>query len=219
MCGRYMLVEWEELCARFGITLAEPLLPRYNIAPTQLVPVIVGEDGVPVCKMYRWGLVPFWAKDPSAGPKLINARAETVAEKNSFRESFRRRRCLIPAQGFYEWEKRPAGKIPCLFTCHDGGLFAMAGLWDRWQSADGAVMHTFSIITTEANPLVAPVHNRMPVILERRAEEIWLNGDAELKALQELLVPYPARNMARREVSLRVNSPRYDAADILTPDL
>jgi putative SOS response-associated peptidase YedK len=210
-----MLVQWEELCARFGITLEIELAPRYNIAPTQSVPVVLLENGQAVCKMLRWGLVPFWAKDQAVGNKLINARAETVAVKNSFRESFRRRRCLVPADGFFEWKKEAGRKTPYLFGADHGSLVALAGLWDTWQSPAGEKVQSFTIITTEANALVAPVHNRMPVILGREAEATWLAPAYNPVYLQALLVPYPAERMTCRQVSALVNSPRNDSPDVL----
>ncbi|HHX74323.1 MAG TPA: SOS response-associated peptidase, partial [Firmicutes bacterium] len=159
------------------------------------------------------------AKDESIGSRMINARAETVSEKRSFSRSFRERRCLVPADGFYEWEKSGKGKKqPYRFTLKTGEVFAMAGLWDVWQTASGQKLYTFAIITTTANSLVAAVHHRMPVLLPKGAEKIWLAADeGDLQALQSLLAPYPAEEMAVAAVSPLVNNPQHDSPGVLVP--
>ncbi|NLN06128.1 MAG: SOS response-associated peptidase [Firmicutes bacterium] len=218
MCGRFTLINWEEMFTRFGVE-AEGLKPRYNIAPAQDVAVIVAGKNRPVLKMFRWGLVPFWAQDESIAGRLINARAETVSEKKSFSRSFRQRRCLVPADGFYEWEKSGKGKKqPYRFTLRTGEVFAMAGLWDVWRSASGQELYTFAIITTTANGLVSSLHNRMPVILPKGKERFWLEaGPDNLQALQALLVPYPAEEMTATAASPLVNNPRHDSPLVLVP--
>lgn len=218
MCGRFTLIKWEEMLAYFGIE-AEGLKPRYNIAPAQDVPVIVAEANRPVLKMFRWGLVPFWARDISIAGRLINARAETVSEKKSFSRSFRQRRCLVPADGYYEWKKSGKGeKQPYRFTLKTNEVFAMAGLWDVWQDASGQKLYTFAIITTVANSLVSALHDRMPVILPKGKEKFWLEaGEDELQALQTLLVPYPAEKMTVAAASRLVNNPRHDSPLVLEP--
>lgn len=218
MCGRYTLVQWEALPERFGVVLPQRLTPRYNIAPTQHVPVILRDGDSVVCKLLRWGLVPFWAKDLSVGNRLINARGETVQEKNSFKHSFRQKRCLVPADGFFEWKSEAGGKKAYLFSDKNGALFAFAGLWDTWQAPGGETVCSFTIITTAANTLVAPVHHRMPVILEQESERTWLDGDEEPLNLNRLLQPYPAERMACRTVSQLVNSPRNDSPEVLRTD-
>jgi putative SOS response-associated peptidase YedK len=174
----------------------------------------------------RWGLIPFWAKDPSIGYKMINARAETVAEKPAFREALKQRRCLIPADGFYEWkkgnsptlsptagDKGGAPKTPFCFTMADDSVFAFAGLWEQWKSPEGKMVETCTIITTTPNALLADVHDRMPAILPGDAYELWLDpGFQKADAVCELLKPFDARLMRRYEVSTRVNSPKYDDA-------
>jgi putative SOS response-associated peptidase YedK len=169
------------------------------------------------CVALRWGLVPSWADDPAVGNRLINARAETVASKPSFRAAFRQRRCLVPADGFYEWQKQAGKKQPFYIHLRGGGPFAFAGLWERWQGADEPI-ESFTIVTTEANELVRSLHERMPVILPREAYKHWLDpAYAKLEELQALLRPYPAEEMAAFPVSTRVNSPRVDDAACIVP--
>lgn len=216
MCGRYTLIEWEELQARFHVWAEEPLQPRYNIAPTQKAAVITGTENR--VELFRWGLIPYWAKEKTNGARLINARAETLEVKNSFRRSFASRRCLVPADGFYEWETRGAKKIPYRFTLREGGLFAFAGLWDVWVSPAGEEVNSFAIITTQANDLVSGIHDRMPVILSREAEEAWLDaGLTDPSVLKQLLLPYPAGLMAKQPVSTLVNSPKNETPNVLVP--
>lgn len=216
VCGRYTLVQWEELSVRFGLSVAIPLKARYNIAPTQCVPVVVREQRQNVLALYRWGLVPHWSKEP--GYPLINARAETVHEKNSFRESFRDRRCVIPADGFFEWQKAGKNKKPYRFALKTGELFTFAGLWDIWTPPNGKPLFSCTIITTEANSLVSPIHNRMPVILDKKGETLWLDPSVKTENLKRLLIPYSPENMERSEVSALVNSPKNDSPEILMPE-
>ncbi len=207
MCGRYTLtLEEKQAGARmaFGFRLSGG--PRYNIAPSQLAPVVV-RDGESVVKEMRWGLIPFWAKDEKFGYKTINAMAETVAEKPAYRAAFKKRRCLVVADGFYEWLAAVPVKRPHRFTLRDGQPFAFAGLWERWKKPDGADLDSFTIITTEANELTRQIHNRMPVILKAEDYERWL--DAEFKnveGLKSLLKPYPADGMRCYEVSPYVSN-------------
>ncbi len=212
MCGRFTLTQPAEAVAqRFG---AQMILfefgSRYNIAPSQPVAVVLqnGERRIEAC---RWGLVPFWAKEPDIGNRLINARAETLAEKPAFKYSLTRRRCLIPADGFYEWRKEGNRRIPVYIRRRDGGLFAFAGLWDEWQSPDGSPLRTCTIITTEPNALVATIHNRMPAILLPEQESQWLDTSLkEPSRLLALLQPYPAEELEAYAVSTRVNNPGND---------
>jgi putative SOS response-associated peptidase YedK len=211
MCGRYTLTaEQEALQVALGVEGLVHPTPRYNIAPTQEVPVIVAPEGRLEGRTLRWGLVPSWAKDPSIGNRMINARSETAAEKPSFRGPFRRSRCLIPADGFYEWRKEEAGKVPFWIHMEDQGPFTMAGLWDRWRDPHGASLETFTILTTEPNELLRPIHDRMPVILGPEDRRAWLDPRASIEGLKALLRPHPAGPMAVREVSTRVNSPTND---------
>jgi putative SOS response-associated peptidase YedK len=181
--------------------------------------VVAGEDGSRRLISMRWGLVPYWAEDPGIGSRMINARAETAAEKPAFRDSFRRRRCLVAADGFFEWQKAPGGKQPYLIRLEGGAPFAFAGLWDRWRGRRGRVLETFTILTTTPNELVRPIHDRMPVILPAEARSRWLAEDAESEALRELLGPLPGEGMEAFPVSQLVNSPANDSLECLQPIL
>lgn len=219
MCGRYSLtITKRAVIQRFSCRDAgAPEGARYNIAPTQTVPVVVRGEA-PELAPRRWGLVPSWAKDPSIGARMINARAETVHEKPSFRRLVDRRRCLVPADGFYEWDRSASPRIPHRFTLAGGGLFALAGLWDEWRGPDGADLRTFTILTTRPNALLARVHDRMPVILPRELEDAWLDPARPFSELHErILTPYPADAMAGGRVSMAVNSPRNDTPACAQP--
>lgn len=221
MCGRYTQTrELEELSAYFGFSAPETeLTPRYNISPGQSAPVVVWDEqhSGRVLKLLRWGLVPFWAKDESIGNKLINARGETLAEKPSFRQALAKRRCLVLADGFYEWAKRGAGKQPYYIYLKGGGAFAFAGLWERWKAPAGDWVETFTIVTTEPNEFMRPIHDRMPVILPRAAEQAWLHPDTPLETLTSLLTAYDPAQMQAHAVSPQVNSPANQAASLILP--
>jgi putative SOS response-associated peptidase YedK len=198
MCGRYALTNPEQLAERFAIPhLQETLTANTNIKPGQDAPVIIRDDaGNNQLVMMRWGLVPPWTKDLRRSTPLINARAETVAEKPSFKHALRQTRCLVPATSFYEWAQTDTGKQPFVFSRADGALFALAGLYSIGKSLNGGTCPTFTIITTEPNDLVRPIHDRMPVILEQRQEQAWLDpalNDPHI--LLSLLSPYPAGQM------------------------
>ncbi len=192
----------------------DPLKARYNIAPTQPV-ITVRQEGLRrVMALARWGLVPSWAKDLSMGASLINGRSETVLTKTAFRESFRQRRCLIPADGFYEWKKDGNAKRPFHFAMKDGSLFAFAGIWDRWRAPGGEWMESCSVLTTAANELLKDVHDRMPAILPREQYEAWLKTPAaEAERLVDLLTPLDAGMMKGYEVSRLVNRPQNDSPE------
>lgn len=214
MCGRFSLAEYYESLEEY-FKIDEPfedivLKPRFNIAPSQYHPVVVHEDEKNRLRIFKWGLVPSWSKDTKIGYKMINARAETVEEKNSFKRPFKKQRCLVLADGFYEW-KRPdkKTKIPYRFVMKDKKPFAMAGLWDVWKKEELS-LHTFTIITTENNELMKPIHNRMPVILPKDNQEIWLNPSSNEAELKELLVPYDSTKMECYRVSEIVNSWKND---------
>ena len=219
MCGRFTLfTPWEQLALAFPwISGPFEAPPRYNIAPTQ------GVAAVPNTKerrvgLFHWGLVPFWAKDPKIGSRMINARSETLAEKPSFRTAYRRRRCLVLADGFYEWRKIEGrrNKIPYFFHLKAGGPFAFAGLWETWHSPDGSELLSCTVITTRPNEIVAPIHNRMPVILPPEAQLPWLDPAERSPAeLGPLLQPYPAAEMAAYPVATLVNSPANDLPDCI----
>lgn len=223
MCGRFTLTELQPdvLTTVFEVGGdLPPLAPRYNIAPTQPVATVLREpaDATNRLVLLRWGLVPSWSKDLSIGSRLINARAETIHEKPSFRAAFKRRRCLILADGFYEWQKQPDGsRQPLFITLVERGPFAFAGLWERWiHPQSGGELDTCAIITTEPNALMASIHNRMPVILPREQYAHWLDPrEQDPGALLPLLVPYPAEQMQAWPVSRRVNSPAQDDAGLI----
>ncbi len=219
MCGRFTLTQsTEAVVQRFDVQFVLfEFPPRYNIAPSQPVAVVMqnGERGLEAC---RWGLVPFWAKEPEIGNRLINARAETLAEKPAFKYSLTRRRCLIPADGFYEWRKEGNRRLPVYIRRRDGGLFAFAGLWDEWQSPDGSPLRTCTIITTEPNALIAPIHNRMPVILRPEDEATWLDTSVRhLARLLSVLQPYPEEELQAYAVSPRVGNPNVDDPSLIQP--
>lgn len=228
MCGRYtQLMPWSELVELYRIsagTAAAPNLPpRYNICPTQDVPVVRAGAGATASAgrdlvMMRWGLVPAWSKDAAIGSRMINARAETVAEKPSFRSAYKSRRCLIPADGFYEWRKLEGGpKQPYRITLAGGAPFAFAGLWEQWEKApDGKALETCTIITTAANPFVRPIHHRMPVILDGVGHDAWLDAATPPDTLSALLRPYDGV-LEARAVGTRVNNPRNDDDACLEP--
>ena len=217
MCGRFTLATpGQTIAEAFELQAAPDLRPRYNIAPTQAVAAIrdagAGRDLV----MLHWGLIPSWSKDAAIGARMINARGETVAEKPSFRTPFRSRRCLILADGFYEWKRVGAGKQPHHIRMADGRPFAFAGLWDCWAPAGGEPVESCTIVTTAPNEVLAPIHDRMPVILPPAAYALWLDPSVrEKERLQELLQPFPASAMTAYPVSPRVNNPRNDDRDCI----
>jgi putative SOS response-associated peptidase YedK len=219
MCGRYSLHTHPEVIALyFKLGLLPDLTPRYNITPGTNV-LIVRQDPEKgrTADLYRWGLIPGWAKDPAIGNKLANARAETVAEKPSFRSAFKRGRCLIPASGFYEWKKVAGRKRPYYVRPVGADLFAFAGLTERWNGPDGPV-HSCAIITTDANELMRDIHDRMPVILAPEDHAAWLDPANPAPAkLQALLKPCPPRMMAAHPVSPRVNTPKNDEPALIEP--
>ncbi len=218
MCGRFsQSLRSEAIAEAFQLIEIPDWQPRYNIAPTQMIPAIVAaESGNRQFKPLRWGLIPSWSKDPTIGAKLINARSETVAEKPSFRSAFKQRRCLILADGFYEWRKQSGKKQPFYFRLENGSPFAFAGLWERWDSEDSR-LETCTILTTEANQTVAQVHDRMPVILKADSYDRWLDPSQPPALLQELLRPYDSDLMTAYPVSLSVNSPWNDTPDCTAP--
>ncbi len=222
MCGRYVIKsEAKALAEAFDCEIGVQLEPRYNVAPTQPVPIIrVRKDtGARRLSLVRWGLIPHWADDPTIGNRLINARSETIATKPAFRDAFRYRRCLIPADAFYEWKKiNSRRKQPYAIHRADGKPFAFAGLWEHWQDADGNEMDTCTILTTEAHGPVAELHERMPVILDASAHTAWLDPrHQDRDALQALLHRELAEPLAQYPVGLMVNSPRHDSPACMEP--
>jgi putative SOS response-associated peptidase YedK len=220
MCGRYTLhTSPARLAEHFQVPLLVALAPRFNIAPAQTVPAVCqGGAGRELVMLY-WGLVPYWAKAARTGYRLINARAETVAVKPAFRAAFRQRRCLIPADGFYEWRPGPKARQPYYITLNDGQLFAFAGLWEHWEGEDGQKIESCTLIVTAANTLVQAIHERMPVILAPEDYAIWLDNNScyNTARLEALLKPYPAEQMQAWPVSTRVNSPKHTDASCIAP--
>lgn len=218
MCGRFTLSQsTDAIASAFNLSQIS-LEPRYNIAPTQLIPSVLysSELGERQLQMFRWGLIPSWAKDAAMGAKLINARAETVNEKPSFKAAFKRRRCLIIADGFYEWQRLEAKKQPYYFRLQNSQIFAFAGLWEHWKSPDGQIINSCTILTTEANDLLRPIHNRMPVILEPKNYDLWLDPQVETsEKLQPILQPYQADLMIGYTVSTKVNNPKNNTPECI----
>ena len=221
MCGRYELHSNPAAIAlAFGLAHPPYVDPHYNIAPTNDVPIVrVGNDGGRELVRMRWGLVPRWAKDPSIGARMINARGETLAEKQSFRTAYRRHRCLLPADGFYEWRTvahapgETARRQPLHIGMADGSLFGLAGIYERWLSEEGEVLDSCAIVTAEANALLVPIHDRMPVIIAPEHYVRWLDpANAEVA---DLIAPYPPDAMAYHPVSTRVNSVRHDDPSLI----
>lgn len=231
MCGRYVATTDAEGLVRFFVIDDRDPQARadhvrwdgaanYNVAPTDPVPAVVRHDGQLVLSELRWGLVPFWASDRKIGARMINARAETLTSKPAFSEAFERRRCLIPADGFYEWETRDGRRLPWFVRRTDGDPMVFAGIWSSWRDKadpDAPRLLTCSIITTRANRVLAPIHDRMPVVLDRAARDAWLDPDVELGDLRELLGPAPDDHVERHRVSTRVNHVANDGPDLVDP--
>jgi putative SOS response-associated peptidase YedK len=220
MCGRFTLTldpgELQELL-NLG-PFIHIVQPRYNIAPSQPIPIVKDPEKREV-ELYQWGLIPSWADDPKIGYRMINARSETANEKPSFRAAFKRRRCLILADGFFEWrnEEKGAQKTPYLFKLKNDAPFTFAGLYEHWQAPEGGELHTCTILTCPPNELVKDYHNRMPVMLGEETRWSWLEADKDEDALLDLLVPYPAEEMKCYPVSKAVNSPENDRPEVLDP--
>lgn len=223
MCGRFVLELTPEMVKNiFGITGEIPDFPaRYNVAPSQQVLVVRQDGGVGRSATFmRWGLIPSWAKDPAIGAKLINARSETAHEKPSFRQALRSRRCIIPASGFYEWSHEGKAKTPYYVRMADSAPLPLAGLWESWKSPDGEKIETCTILTTSANTLVTPIHDRMPVILHHEEFDLWLGREVdESERLRSLFQPYPADHLAAYPVTPQVNNVRNDHSGLIAPFL
>ncbi len=219
MCGRYSFApELKVVNEHYDITINDgDLQPNYNCAPSQMLPVITNERPDEI-SFFRWGLIPFWAKSPSIGYKMINARGETLTEKSSFKNAFARRRCLVPADAFYEWKKLSDGKtkIPYRIFLSNRALFSMAGLWEKWKSPEGETVHSFTIITTQPNHLMKDIHDRMPVILAKENEKMWLEA-SDQNDLMELFRPFDETKMNAYQISMMVNSPRNNGKEIIAP--
>lgn len=221
MCGRFTLaVNPADFADEFdGAEFPQQFQPRYNVAPSQPV-LAIPNDGKNSATFFVWGLIPSWAKDPTIGSRLINARGETLGEKPAFRGAYKYRRCVIPADGFYEWKSQPGtkGKVPHYIRLKTHAAFGLAGLWEEWHSADGGTLRTCTIVTTEPNELMASIHNRMPVILGRESISRWLDAAPRSPDnLKDLIRPFPGGLMESLPVSTLVNSPGNDTPDCIRP--
>jgi len=221
MCGRSSISKTEkQLEERFGSSFySEDLerynpIPNFNVAPSHILPVILNSDSNHFNPL-RWGFIPSWAKDINISYKMINARIETVMEKSTFKKSFASKRCLVPADGFYEWKKSGSHKTPYRIIRKDEGLFAFAGIWSSWTSPDGNIIQSFTILTQKPNSLVADIHDRMPVILQKEQEELWLSDDVNPEDLLEMIEPYPSELMDAYPVSDRVNKVTNNDASLI----
>jgi putative SOS response-associated peptidase YedK len=221
MCGRYAFFSPAEAVKRiFALDEVPELEPRYNISPTQSVPAVrAGEEGARAFAMLHWGLVPKWAKERAIGNRMINARSESIAEKPSFRDAFRKRRCLVIADGWYEWQVTPDGKRPWFIHMKDARPFAFAGLWERWKNpADGALLESCTIVTTDASQSIKKIHERMPVVLEEADRDRWLDtAFSETDKLSELLRPYEPKALEAWPVSRQVNAPKNQGPELIAP--
>lgn len=219
MCGRFAQLEPVSTIIRAFLIddVLVDVIPAYNIPPGSSIISVLARDGKRVLVSFQWGLVPSWAKDSSIGQNMINARAETVSQKPSFKAAFKSRRCLIIASGFYEWKREGKIKVPFYITLTSGQPFGFAGLHETWMSPQGKELHTCTIITTGANDIMRPIHDRMPVIIPREHEKMWLDARATPDEALALLVPYPADEMTAYPVSTLVNSPKNDSAACIAP--
>ncbi|REE88615.1 putative SOS response-associated peptidase YedK [Paenibacillus taihuensis] len=221
MCGRYTItITMEELMLRYFIsqTNAPFHKPKYNVAPGQMIMAIINDGEQNRLGELKWGLVPSWSESPKVGPKMLNARAETAWEKPAFRELIRRKRCIIPADGFYDWRQDPDGKQPMRIVRQDRKVFSMAGLYDTWVSQEGIKLSTCTILTTSPNELMEPIHDRMPVILHEEDEHLWLNRRIQSRAeLDQLLIPFPSELMDAYPVAKTVGSVSYDDPSCIEP--
>lgn len=218
MCGRYTIIaKAEEIEKRFNVEVPESYVPRFNAAPSQILPVItnIQPGGL---SFFKWGMVPSWAKEASIGAKMINARSETLTEKASFKQAFKSRRCLVISDGYYEWKRNSAkSKIPFRIHLDSKEIFAYAGLWDAYKNDDDSILHTFTIITTDSNETTAHIHDRMPVILESGSERRWLDQNATSTELLQLLKPYPNDKIRCHTVSSLVNTVSNDDKRLVQP--
>jgi putative SOS response-associated peptidase YedK len=218
MCGRFTLYSSGDEIARALAVRVPDLSPRYNVAPTQLVAAVRAAEGGRELAFLKWGLVPSWSKDAKGSARLINARAETVADKPAFRAAFRRRRCLIPTNGYYEWSPLGGGKQPYFIRLADPRPFALAGLWEEWHDPEGEDIESCAVVTAEANDYLRPLHERMPVILDPKDYDLWLDaGQGTPERAKPLLAAYPGEEMRTFPVGPRVNNPRNEGPACIEP--
>jgi len=214
MCSRYSLIKTKDTIeSRFGITIKDPWKPRYNVAPLKEMPVVT-QSNPKEASFFRWGFIPNWSEQESVGTNLINAKAETVFSKAPFKQSIKSLRCLILADGFYEWKREGKNRIPYRITLSSDEAFAFAGIWDSWETRD-TVINTFSIITTEANSLMRELSDRMPVILPKSAEQDWLRKDLKEQEIKDLLISYDSSKMSTYKAHKAVNQPDYDTPECI----
>jgi putative SOS response-associated peptidase YedK len=221
MCGRYSLATpAQQVAEHFGLAGVPELSPRYNIAPTQSVAIVrtSGDEAAPILEFRRWGLIPSWAKDPAIGSRMINARVETAAEKPAFRSAFRRRRCLVPADGFYEWKPHPKRRRPHHVRLADGELFGLAGLFEAWKSSEGETIGSCTLLTTAANAALRALHDRMPILIDPEHYGGWLDPDLQdPEAILSLIQPSTSDRLRFHPVDFRVNNPRNDDVGCIEP--
>lgn len=221
MCGRITLISpGEAIAAAFGLQAVPPLVPHYNLAPSQPLTAVrtAPDSGAREMVQLRWGLIPYWAEDPRVGERMINARAETAPVRAAFRAAFQTRRCLIPADGFFEWRRGGGTTQPFYVRMRDETPFAIAGLWDRWRGQDGRSIESCTVLTTRPNALLESIHDRMPVILPRQEYEQWLDPAVrKVDRLRGLCTPYPAQSMGTHAVGSWVNDPRNDGPECIAP--
>lgn len=219
MCGRYVkIMSADEIRKIFGIEDVPEFEPKFNQAPGSMSPIVhLDENGKRKCTMMLWGLIPFWWKDEAKPKNTTNARSDRIDKAASYREPFKRRRCLIPVNGFYEWEKTATGKQPYYITLQAGEVMAFAGIFDRWKSPTGEVIESFSIITCDPNEMMQRIHDRMPVILDETAWDKWLSPNTTVSDAKAMLVPYPAELMRLQKVSTRVGNSRNEGSDLIKP--
>lgn len=216
MCGRYALSHPEHIATRFDITSADyEYAPSFNVAPGTYNPIVT-QNSPKIASLMKWGLIPHWAKDEKIGYKMINARAETIDEKTSFKNAFRSKRCIVPTSGFYEWKQLENTKIPYFITLDEEELFGLAGIYEEWTSPTGELLKSYAIITTQPNNLMADIHTRMPVILPKESEDEWLRSEDQ-GFLKSLLKPYDDEKMEAYPVSKEVNSPRNNNPQLIEP--
>lgn len=222
MCGRYTLFTApDELENYFEaiVSNAGTIEPNYNVTPGMMMPVVaIGRDKVPVITTFRWGLIPNWAKEASIGYKMMNARSETITQKPSFAMPFQRKRCVIPANGFYEWLRKGKEKIPHFIQRNDDAIMPFAGIYDRWKSPNGEYVFSYSIITTSAAERIRHIHERMPVILQRDDVRAWLNPSTKENTLLDLMCPFPDERISLYRVSDKVNKPENNSRELMDPE-
>lgn len=218
MCYRYYIGKDLDFAGRYDLESLDRLVDaNYNISPASYQPIIVNKDNINKLVHAKWGLIPFWTKDPEIGFKLANARSETIDEKSSFKKAFKTQRCLVPASGFYEWEKVKSQSLPYLIKLKDEQLFSFAGIYDFWSNPKGGIIATYSILTTKPNALIKNIHDRMPVILPKELEDFWIQESDDYEGLKEILKPIDEDRIEMHRVSTEVNKPGTSGEKLIKP--